>query len=230
VRIDIWSDVICPWCWLGKRRFEAALAQLDWADEVEVRWRAFLLDPAATTEPGDLRATLERKYGPGAFDSMTSRLAALGADVGIDYRFDLAKRVGTVDAHRLLAWAWDAGGAASQDALQERLFRAYFTEGANVAEHDTLVRLAGDAGLDHSTATEFLRSGAHAAEVAADLREAADRQLTGVPAFLVGGRALVPGAQDAETFRLVLEQVRSKLSVDATAGAGDACAVDDPRC
>ena len=114
MRIDIWSDVICPWCYLGKRRFERALASLAWRDEVEVRWHAFQLDPGATAEPGNLRAAIERKYGPGAFEGMVRRLTDLGEAEGIRYRFDLAKRVSTFDAHRLLAWAWHAGGAPAQ--------------------------------------------------------------------------------------------------------------------
>ena len=108
--IDVWSDVICPWCYLGKRRLETALAQLDWSDEMTVRWRAHQLDPHAPVEPGDLRMAIERKYGLGAYDQMTGRLTTLGAEDGINYRFDRALRVNTTDAHRLLAWAWSDGG------------------------------------------------------------------------------------------------------------------------
>src|SRR5687767_9257749 len=117
MHIDVWSDVICPWCYLGKRRFERAVASLSWGTEIEVRWRAYQLDPHASADVGDLRAAMERKYGPGAFESMTGRLTALGAPEGIDYRFDLAKRVNTLEAHRLVAWAWDTGGPAAQDAV-----------------------------------------------------------------------------------------------------------------
>jgi predicted DsbA family dithiol-disulfide isomerase len=212
MRIDIWSDVICPWCYLGKRRFEAALDRLDWSDEVEVRYRAYQLDPRATAEPADLRVAIERKYGPGAFDAMATRLTDLGAPVGIDYRFDLALRVSTLDAHRLTAWAWATGGAAAQHALVERLFRAYFTEGANVADHATLVALAADAGLDADAAGEALGSGRHADEVAADLDGALERGITGVPAFVVDDRALVPGAQDVETFVDLLGRIRDRAA------------------
>jgi len=104
MRIDIWSDVVCPWCYLGSRRFAAALDQVG-RDGVEIHWRAFQLDPAAPREPGDLRAALDRKYGPGSFDSMTPRLVALGEHEGIDYRCDLALRVNTADAHRLISWS-----------------------------------------------------------------------------------------------------------------------------
>jgi predicted DsbA family dithiol-disulfide isomerase len=119
VQIDIWSDVICPWCYLGKRRLERALDELQWGpDDVTVRFHAFQLDPRATREPRDLRAAVDRKYGPGAFDAMNARLTQLGAEIGIDYRFDRALRVSTVDAHRLLAWAWATGGASAQGQLK----------------------------------------------------------------------------------------------------------------
>jgi predicted DsbA family dithiol-disulfide isomerase len=211
MRIDIWSDVICPWCFLGKRRFERALASLPWRDEVTIRWRAYQLDPRATREPGDLRAALERKYGPNAFEGMTGRLVPLGEAEGITYRFDLVQRVATVDAHRLLAWAWDAGGEAAQHNLQERLFRAYFEEGANVADPATLVRLAGESGLDRDAASDIVRSDAFADDVVADLRAAIERELTGVPAFVIADRVLIPGAQEVETFRAVLERARARF-------------------
>jgi len=204
MRIDIWSDVICPWCFLGKRRFERALADVDGGDRIEVRWRAFLLDPTATREPGDLRRSLEKKYGPGAFDGMTERLTALGEPEGIDYRFDLAQRVSTIDAHRLLAWAWDTGGADGQGALAERLFLAYFHEGANVADHDVLAAAAADVDLDADQARLVLGSGRYQVEVRDDLAAATERQLTGVPAFVVADRLLIPGAQEVDTFRQLL--------------------------
>lgn len=212
VHIDIWSDVICPWCFLGKRRLERALTQLEWADEVQIRWRAFQLDPTATAEPGDLRRSVERKYGPGAFDGMTRRLTALGEVEGITYRFDTALRVTTVDAHRLSAWAWDVGGEAAQGPLVERLFRAYFEDGANVADHATLVDLAAEVGLDAGAAAEVLAGAGYAEEVRDDLLQARDRELTGVPAFVLEDRVLIPGAQEVETFVAVLERTRTKLA------------------
>lgn len=234
VRVDIWSDVICPWCFLGKRRFERALEQLPFADEIEVRWRAYQLDPTAPKEPGDLRAAIERKYGPGAFDGMTRRLVALGAEEGIAYRFDLAQRVNTVDAHRLLEWAAATAGAAAQDRLQERLFRAYFEEGANVADPAALRGFAVDAGLDGDAAVEILASRAFADEVAADLEGALDRQITGVPAFVVEDRLLIPGAQDVDTLVAVLSRAHERFTpavvVAPGVGEGDSCAIDDPDC
>lgn len=227
MHIDVWSDVICPWCYLGKRRLDRALAQLDWADDVTVRWRAYQLDPHAPTEPGDLRATIEKKYGPGAFDQMTTRLTALGSAEGIDYRFDRAQRVNTADAHRLMAWAWATGGQATQDALADGLFRAYFSEGANVADHEALVRLAAEAGLAATRAADVLAGDEFAAEVAEDLGAAVQGQITGVPAFVIEDRLLIPGAQDTDTFVAVLTRARERFGPVATPAAG-ACAIDDP--
>jgi predicted DsbA family dithiol-disulfide isomerase len=229
MHIDVWSDVICPWCYLGKRRLEAALAELGWGDEVEVRWRAYQLDPHAGPEPGDLRVALERKYGPGAFESMTTRLTALGEAEGLDYRFDRALRVNTADAHRLMAWAWAEGGAAGQGRLAERLFRAYFTEGVDVSDHATLAALAAECGLDPQGAAEVLAGRGFADEVADELNGALELQITGVPAFLIEGRFMIPGAQDVDTFVSVLTRARERMA-PTPAAAGEACAVDDPNC
>jgi predicted DsbA family dithiol-disulfide isomerase len=212
VRIDIWSDVVCPWCFLGKRRFERAVDRLGWGDDIAVRWRAYQLDPRATSEPRDLRAAIERKYGPGAFDAMNRRLTALGAVEGIGYRFDLAQRVGTFDAHRLLAWAFETGGSAAQDRLQERLFVAYFEEGRNVADHAALVRLAADGGLHGEEAAAVLASGRYGDEVTTDIEAAHERGIAGVPAFVIEDRLLVSGAQDVETFVALLERARERLA------------------
>ena len=226
MRIDIWSDVICPWCFLGKRRFDAAVSRLGGLDGelagkragVEVRWRAFQLDPTATSEPGDLEASIDRKYGPGSFDRMTHRLVTLGTEEGIDYRFDLAKRVNTVDAHRLVAWARAVGGADLQAAMVERLFVAYFEEGASVADHHTLARLAAEAGLDASATAEMLSGSDLVAEVERDVAQARERGVTGVPAFVVNDQFVIPGAQDTETFVSLL----GRLAERAGTGGGGA--------
>lgn len=198
VRIDIWSDVICPWCFLGHRRFATAIAELG-AEHFEVRYRAFELDPRAPAEPRELRPVLERKYGPGAFDAMTERLVGLGSAEGIDYRFDLAQRVNTFDAHRLLLWAGSAHPEA-QARLVERTFRAYFSEGADVSDRSTLAGLVADAGLDRDDAVGVLEDGAFADAVRADEAAARELGVTGVPAFVVDEQLMIPGAQDTATF------------------------------
>lgn len=207
MRIDIWSDVVCPWCYLGKRRFDRALDQVDGLDGLEVRYRAFQLDPTATTEPGDLRRSIEAKYGPGAFDQMTNRLAGLGQDAGIDYRFDQALRVNTLDAHRLTEWAYQQAGQSVQAALVERLFQGYFEHGLNVADHDTLASMAASVGLDESAARAALADGTAAEQVASDIAEARDHGITGVPAFVINDEFVIPGAQDVETFVRILSRI-----------------------
>ncbi len=151
---------------------------------------------------------MERKYGPGSFDGMTARLTALGRPEGIDYRFDLARRVNTFDAHRLIAWA--ATQPVGQGPLVERLFRAYFTEGADVSDASALQGLAADAGLDGGLAAGVLAGGSLAEEVRSDQAAARDRDLTGVPAFVVDDRLLIPGAQDVDTILRVLVRARER--------------------
>ena len=210
MHIDVWSDVVCPWCYLGKRRLEEAIAGLSFRDEIAVRWRAFQLDPTATAEPKDLEQALERKYGHGAFDGMKRRLGALGAEIGIDYRFDDAIRVTSVPALMLVAWMEATEGAEAADRLHDRLFRAYFTEGANIAEPGNLVAWAVEVGADGELAGEAVATGAGRDAVARDLQAAADRQITGVPAFVLDDRVLIPGAQDVETMRAMITRVRDK--------------------
>lgn len=212
MRIDVWSDVVCPWCYLGKRRLELALDRLDFADEVEVRWRAFQLDPTATDTPKDLAAAIDRKYGPGAFDGMQRRLGALGEAVGIDYRFDIAQRVTSLPALALVSWVESTEGPDAASRLHDRLFRAYFTEGANIAEPSNLVAWAVEVGADRELAGEAVATGAGRDAVAADLEAAAARDITGVPAFVIEDAHLIPGAQDVETMQHLLTRIHAKLA------------------
>ncbi len=227
VHIDIWSDVICPWCYLGARRLDGAIERFrsEHPDtEVTVRFRAFELDPGAPPGVTDLRTAIDTKYGPGAFDSMTERLVELGGPEGIAYRFDIAKRVNTFDAHRMLSWAASldrpptasvdpngGSGDGAQLRLAERVFRAYFTEGADVSAHSVLVGLAGAVGLDADAAGEVLASGAFADEVRDDESAARDRAITGVPGVVIDDRVLVPGAQEVDTFLRVMNKVAGDL-------------------
>lgn len=208
--LDVWSDVICPWCWLGHVRLRAALEALDGDHAVQLRYRAFQLDPRAGTRPGDLRAAIEAKYGPGAFDAMTRRLQGLGADAGIEYRFDRALRVSSFDAQRLVQAAQqDRPGTAG--ALVERLYRAYFHDGANIAEADTLRSTAADVGLDTEWASEVLGSDRAVDAVREDQAEALELAITGVPAVAYQGAVLIPGAQEVDTMVRVLSRLRSRI-------------------
>lgn len=209
MRIDVFSDVVCPWCYLGKTRLEAALDRLDFGHQVQVRWRAFQLDPTATEQPRDLRGELERKYGVGAFDAMTSRLESLGDEAGLDYRFDQAIRVTSLPALRLVAWVEQEHGLEVAHALHDRLFLAYFTEGANIADRDNLVAWAVEVGADEGAARSAVHNRAGAEAVAADLQFAREAGISSVPSFVIDQRHLIPGAQDVDTMVALLTQVHS---------------------
>lgn len=212
MQLDIHSDFVCPWCYLGHKRLAAAIDRMGPdADPIQLRWRSFLLDPRATTEPGDLREAVERKYGPGTFAAMSERLGELGRAMGIEYRFDLAQRVSTFDAHRLLQWTQSTAPARTE-LLAEGLFRAYFTEGANVADPDVLVGLAADIGIESDAAAELLAGDGYSEVVRRDASEALASGVTGVPAVAFGGAVVIPGAQDVDTMEAVLRRLLKKFA------------------
>ncbi len=233
MKVEIWSDVVCPWCYIGKRRFEQALAGFPHRDEVEVVWRAFELDPSAPRErTGSYAENLAAKYGVPLLQaqSMIDNMTSVAAENGLDFRFDTARPGRTFDAHRLLHLAAERG---VQDAVKERLLRATFTEGEPIGDFDTLVRLVAEAGLDADEAREVLASDRYAAEVRGDEQQARAYGITGVPFFVVDGRYGVSGAQPAQALGQVLAQAwaeRSPLQMVAAEGGapgcdGDACAV-----
>jgi predicted DsbA family dithiol-disulfide isomerase len=205
VNVEIWSDVVCPWCYIGKRRFEAALQRFAGAADVSVTFRAFQLDPGAP--PGaatPVSEVYERKFGPGQADQLIDRVTTLAAEEGLTFHLDRALRANTLLAHRVL---WLARQRGVQEAVKERLLRAYFTEGRNVGDPDTLAELAAECGLDHDEVLGYLASDAGQAEVATDLTEAFELGITAVPTYVFDGRWSVPGAQDPDTFLRVLERV-----------------------
>ncbi len=206
MKVEIWSDVVCPWCYIGKRRFEAALAQFEHADEVTVTWRSFELDPQAPAETARERAQrLADKYGV-TLDrarEMEHNVTAVAAAEGLDYHLDIARSANTFDAHRLihLAAEPDLG-----EAMKERLLRAYFTEGRLISDHGTLVELAGDVGLDPAEAQAMLESDRFADAVREDELTAQRFGFTGVPTFVVDRAIAVSGAQPPEVLLQLLEQ------------------------
>jgi predicted DsbA family dithiol-disulfide isomerase len=223
--IEVWSDVVCPWCYIGKRRLEAALAEFPHRDEVEVVWRSFQLDPSAPTTPTETVAEhLGNTYGGGAAggQQMIDRVEAVAAEEGLIFRLGQAQRVGTMDAHRLLHAAGDKRGE-----LKEALLRAYFIEAQNVADHDVLSRIAAEVGLDEATVTSVLGGDVHADAVEADIRQAAAYGATGVPFFVVEGRYGISGAQPVETFRQTLDRAwaDNHPAIELVGGA-DVCGPD----
>jgi predicted DsbA family dithiol-disulfide isomerase len=170
VRIEIWSDIVCPWCYIGKRRLETALA--DFPHEVEVVWRSYQLDPGAPLGvTGSVPEHLGRKYGGGleAGRRMIDNVEAVAAEEGLIYRLHQAQRANTIDAHRLLHLALEEG---VQGALKEALLSAYFTQAQNVADHDVLRKVAADVGVDQARVDSVLASDEFRNEVFADIEQA----------------------------------------------------------
>ncbi len=219
MQVEIFSDVVCPWCAVGKRRFETALRSFAHADDIDVVWRAFELDPDAPVQrEGDYVDRLTRKYGISREQAETAnqRLTAAAAAEGLDFHFERVRPGNTFDAHRLLHYARTAG-PGRQDALKERLFGAYFTEGAVIGDVETLVRLAVEVGLDERASRAVLAGDDFAEEVRADEREAVGLGVTGVPFFVVEGKFGIPGAQDSDTILRVLDRAWEKAHPAETA-------------
>jgi predicted DsbA family dithiol-disulfide isomerase len=230
VRIDIWSDVVCPWCYIGKRRLESALAGFEHAADVEVVWHSYQLDPGATSEPTESVAEhLGRKYGggPAAGAQMIDRVEAVAAGEGLVYRLHQAQRANTVDAHRLLHLALEEAGPGVQDRLKEALLAAYFTEARNVADHGVLREVAAGAGLDPARVDQVLASDEYAADVQADIDRAHAYGSSGVPFFVIDGRYGVSGAQPAEALGEVLRRAWAEREPSLQmVGGEDVCGPD----
>jgi predicted DsbA family dithiol-disulfide isomerase len=233
MNVEIWSDVVCPWCYLGKRRFERALASFGHAGEVTVTYRSFELDPAAPAERSGTHAEhLASKYGmtiaqaEQANQQMTQRAAA----EGLEFRFDIIRGGRTFDAHRLLHLAKDHG---LQPEMKERLMRATFTDGLPIADKPTLLRLATETGLPAAQAQAVLDGDTYADAVRADEQQAVRYGVTGVPFFAADGTYAVSGAQPAEVLLRLLQQAYdgnqpTPAISDTTpqdTGEADSCAV-----
>jgi predicted DsbA family dithiol-disulfide isomerase len=207
LRVDVWSDIACPWCYVGKRRLEAALALFPHRDAVEVHWRAFELDPAAPRvrdeSAGPYAERLAKKYGTtvSKAEGMLQQMTETAAADGLELRFDRVRSGNTFAAHRVLHLAGERG---VQDAVKERLLRAYMTEGEPIGESEVLVRLGAEAGLDRDEVRAMLASDAYVREVRADEDEARALGITGVPFFAIAGRYGVSGAQTPEVLADVL--------------------------
>lgn len=212
MQVEIWSDVVCPWCSIGRARFAKALAQLEHAADVDVVWRSYELDPGAGPSdptPGGYPERLAAKYGTSVAEAEAriEHITALAAAEGLDFRFELSRRGNTFDAHRLLHLALERG---VQEALKERLDVATFSEGLPVSDHDALLAVAVDAGLDADEVREVLATDRYADAVRADEARAASYGIRGVPFFVIDGRYGVSGAQTPEVLLDVLEQAFSE--------------------
>jgi predicted DsbA family dithiol-disulfide isomerase len=213
VLVEVWSDVVCPWCYIGKRRFAAALEQLagdpTFDTDVEIVYKPYQLDPKAppgTATP--VRDAYARKFGgPERAEAIIEHLTATAAADGLEFHLDQAQRANTRDAHRLLWYAEQHGGPTAQDALKERLLSAYFTRGRNVGDTDVLTDEAVAVGFDGDAVRHFLDSDEGRVEVERELAYAAEAGITAVPTYVIDHRWSVPGAQDPEVFVTVLRRL-----------------------
>ena len=206
IKVEIWSDVVCPFCYIGKRRFEHALEKFPNRNEVEIEWRSFQLDPEVKPVPGmSINEYLARRKGVSVAEGkqMNDYMANMAKEVGLHYDFDKAVVANSFDAHRLIQLAKDHGKG---DKMEERLFKAYFTEGKNTADHSVLIQLGTEIGLDPATIKKVLDSSEYADKVEQDIYEAQQIGVRGVPYFVLNDRYAVSGAQGTETFLGVLNK------------------------
>jgi predicted DsbA family dithiol-disulfide isomerase len=205
--VDVISDVVCPWCFVGKRRLERALAALQ-GTPVAVRWRPFQLDPTIPAEGLPREEYLQRKFGPERISEIHRSLLTVGALEGIDFRFDLIKHSpNTLNAHRLISWAAER---SKEGELVERLFRLYFTEGADIGNRTVLAQAADDLGLDREEADKFLASDDRRDEVLAQIEMCTNMGVTGVPTFIIANRYAVIGAQESRYIAGAVARVRAE--------------------
>ena len=214
--VEIWSDLVCPWCYIGKRRFEAAVREFD--GEVEVTWRSFELDPQApATREHTATEHLAAKYGMSEeqAESSHAQMTELAAQEGLEYHFERARGGNSFDAHRLIRLGREEG---RQDKVLERFFRAYFTEGQPIGERETLARHAREAGLNGQAVDDVLAGDRFAREVRADENEARALGVNGVPFFLLGKRYGVSGAQPPAVLREALERAWGEVGETVPVG------------
>lgn len=207
LHLDVVSDVVCPWCYIGKRRLEQALAQLGDVD-VSVRWRPFFLNPWIPREGIDRDKYLETKFGSVAkYNGMASQVAQTAADEGLEYNSErIGRQPNTTDCHRLIYWAEQAGLSG---AVKQRLMELYFKEGADLTDANVLVQAAADCGFDADEVRARLASDADVEMIAQAAKAAADAGVTGVPTFILGGKYALSGAQPPDQLAKAIRHVAS---------------------
>jgi predicted DsbA family dithiol-disulfide isomerase len=232
MKIEIWSDVMCPFCYIGKRHFEKALESFPNKADIEVEWKSFQLNPDMKTEPGkNINEYLAEHKGWSVEQARQANeyVTGMAAQAGLRYDMDRAVVANSFDAHRMIQLAKQSGKG---DAMEENLFKAYFTEGENIADHATLIRLAEAAGVDKDRAAAALQGGEFAEAVERDIYEAQQISVRGVPFFVLNDRYAVSGAQPVESFAGAIgtawkewKQGQPALQNLGTA-EGDACGID----
>ena len=210
--IDVVSDVVCPWCYLGEKRLEEALAEE--TGPVAVRWRPYQLDPTIPEGGLDRTEYMEKKFGKsGRLQSVHDNLTRLGAEVGLPFAFDKIERSpNTLDAHRLIRWAASAG---VQERVVDRLFKAYFVEGRDIGDRAVLIEIAAECGLDATLVEKLLADGADTDLVRQEIEQAQAMGVSGVPFFIFAGRIGVPGAQEPSVLRQAMAEARQAMAESA---------------
>jgi predicted DsbA family dithiol-disulfide isomerase len=216
VQVEIWSDVACPWCYVGTLRFEQAVAET--GIDVDVVYRSFELDPNVPADGPPLVDYLANKFGDRSrVQAAHARLVQAGSELGIDFHWSVMRRANTFDAHRLLAWALRTAGAPTQRALKKALLRAYFTDGLVITDHAVLADLAAEVGLDRQLAEEVLATDAETATVRDEEAEAHRQGIAAVPTFVVEGRWMLQGALEPEKWVKALTHLQTELAAEAEA-------------
>lgn len=231
MKVEIWSDVMCPFCYIGKRKFETALSQFHGQKDIEVEWKSFQLMPDLEKgKVSDLEQLLVEKKGisQAQAQSMNAHVANVGQQVGLVFNFDKAQAVNTEDAHRFLHFAKASG---KQNEAEEVLFRSYFTDGKNIGDLPTLLEIGKEIGLDTEQLKPVLENGSFSDDVRKDIYEAQQIGVSGVPFFVLNRKYGVSGAQDPVVFLQVLEKAFGEwreenpgLSLEVS--EGDSCGID----
>jgi predicted DsbA family dithiol-disulfide isomerase len=219
VTVDVWSDVVCPWCYIGKRKFAAGLAQVEAelaAEGVDVAFdvsfHPYQLDPtAAPGTAGPVIDAYAKKFGgPERAAAIIANVSERAAEVGLDFRMDRALRANTLLAHRLIWLAGRPDSPTPQDTMKERLLQAYFHDGLDIGDPDVLADCAAEVGFEREVAREFLASERGTDEVRGELDVASEHGITAVPTYVINGRWAIPGAQEPETFAQVLRKMAAQ--------------------
>ena len=208
--IDVVSDVICPWCFLGKRRLDAALDAMDM--DVFIRWRPYMLDPTIPPEGLDRQQYMLAKFGPEKLKTIHDPLIEAGRELGVPYNFDAITRTpNTLDAHRLIRWAHTV---ERQHETAERLFMAYWSEGQDIGDRDVLAKCAGEAGINAQQIRELLDSEQDVEETKAEIQHASNIGVTGVPTFIFAQSYALVGAQSPEVLADAISRVAKELDAE----------------
>ncbi len=231
MKVEIWSDVMCPFCYIGKRKFENALSAFPDKDKIEVEWKSFQLAPEMKTTPGKtIHEYLSEHKGLSLADAkrMNDHVTAMAAKVGLTYNFDTAVVANSFNAHRFSHFAKEKG---KQNEAEEKLFYAYFTEGKNTDDFNTLIKLGEEIGLEPMEVRTALEKGSFGDEVTADIEEAHQLGVNGVPFFVFDRKYAVSGAQESQTFTQVLtksfgEWKKNKSMTFTEMGEGEVCTPD----